>query len=206
MITREKIIGIKSIRRNNMKIRKLLTIVLLILIALNKANAQYADTMDVKRSALILVYADGGAYCWGSQDSVLKLLVINKLKYSDGECVFFKITMRTACPPNFDMNCSCNYFVAYNFIERRFYKLSGFRQSEFKEFYNRELVKEYGLLKSKKETLDNIIAHVFIDDRLDIRKYYNAYCNNPDIALHDTASCYWKSIYSDTKFHLKRGK
>ncbi len=121
-------------------------------------------------------------------DSLMKWCSVSILK-SDliYECTFLKIKLSS---------CNCHYYMVYDEGSKRFFKLSGFKNSEFGEFYNRVILSggisfRRGMKNKEKQkyVFDN-----FKIENIDLQDYYKRYYHNHRNSAFDTSSCYRKSI------------
>lgn len=129
-------------------------------------------------------------------DSILSKYTLDTLK-SDGisGCSFFKVQPKFISYPN-ELKTCC-YYLAYSRFNNRFYKLTGFKNSEFSEFYNIILlgggVSFQGIIKNNKKRLKYILGNVSIDE-INIKTLYYYYYFDDRNSAFDSSSCYRKSI------------
>jgi hypothetical protein len=179
------------------KSKGILFISLLNLLCAIKANAQYDSLLKIK--AMLIVEADFSNYNVVNNqklllfDDVRKGYSIDSLK-SEGiyDCYFFKIT------PNAHIkNCPCSYYLAYSINTKEFYKLSGFKNSEFAEFYNEVLlggsVSFPKKMRNNKQRKAFILMNAYIES-IDLGDYYRRYYKNYLTCSVDTSSCYRKTL------------
>ena len=116
---------------------------------------------------------------------------------SDGvhDCCFLKIRLTENL--HLRDGLSCEYYAAYNAVNKRFYKLSGFQKSEFFEFYNEVLlgggVSFPHKMKNNRKRLKYVNENVTIEGIV-LKDYYRQYYSNFRNSAFDPKSCYRISI------------
>lgn len=178
-----------------MRARTLMLLLGTIWIGLNsnavKANAKI-DTLQMQ--AIMIVHADITSFSISSEYSSIEKIVqyynstVLQVK-GVNDCLFFKIISPSPC-------CKCEFVVAYNFNDKNFYRLSGFRINEFSDFYNLVLlsgnVPNLKLASPKK--MRNYILDSVVIEGYDLGKAYQAYYGKCKNSMYDTTSCYRKSV------------
>ena len=105
-------------------------------------------------------------------------------------CVVFKIIPE---------NCKCDYFIAYDKFFKLFYKLSGFKVSEFTTFFD-VLLSGPSVYKpdninvnNSEEVLNYIVKNIKIEG-VNWEKWYRTYYRNCNNSLHDSKSCSGRKV------------
>lgn len=151
------------------------------------SNAQVTE--NLKNRAVLLVHADYNDFFISENlrtiDSIISDYNLTQLKV-DGilECYLFSVK------PNCIHCDQCEYILAYSNLEHRYFKLKGFRNNEFNEFYNLLLLSSKD---SSKEKVSEIIKKVRIEG-YDLEKAYMHYYKNYKNSLFDDSSCFRKAI------------
>lgn len=174
-------------RRN--KVQKLLFIAILFF----GLSAQSQDNSQLLKRAIMLVHADYSSFSLNSKDSVIKEIIsdyeVRELK-SKGflETKFY--TVKPKC-----IECKeCFYVMAYYSPTKRFFKLKGFKNNEFTEFFNGVLMKEFPNISSKspKKALKMLLEIPLEIEKFDLKIAYDKYYENYKESLFDSSSCYRK--------------
>ena len=186
----------------NCKINIKVTIVifLLNLLGLIKAYAQIDSLLEIR--AMLIAESDFSNFNVVNNNDFLLFYdvrenyTIDSLK-SEGiyDCYFFKVTPLSKI---YTKNCiSCSYYLAYSTITKVFYKLSGFKNSEFAEFYNTVLlggnVSFPSKMRNNKQRKAFLLANVHIEN-VDLKDYCRMYYRKYSNCSFDTSSCYRKTI------------
>lgn len=165
-----------------------------------KAYAQYDSLLKIK--AMLIVEGDLSNFDVINNQAVLSLNDVRNNYSIDTissdriyDCYFLKVTPLIKSYIN---SCTvCSYYLAYDANANRLYRLSGFKNSEFAEFYNRVLLGGGVLfpkkMRNNKERRKYIFANISIDG-IDLKDYYRRYYLNNRNSLYDTSSCYRKII------------
>lgn len=94
-------------------------------------------------------------------------------------------------------NNDCRLLLSYSFDEKRFYRLVGFRYSEFTIFFNHLLYSEFYERSLKKNKINEIKKGILKEVKIegyDLNEIYKKnYMKNGKIKV-DIESCYFKSI------------
>jgi len=141
---------------------------------------------DLAIRAKMIVHSDFTDFVIEDLKTIDREYVIKELA-SEGvfDCIFYKVTH----PQTFN---ACSYYLCYSSCNKRFYRLSGFRTSEFNEFYNYELLvckPSNGGHNKIRQLRREIFATVKIDE-IDLKAYYSEYYKNFKNSLFDKSSCY----------------
>ena len=178
--------------------REKVLILLLFLISMwyNGKPAKATTSIDtVQMRAIMYVHADVTNFSISIEYSSFEKIIEN---YSSTvlqlkglrDCIIFKITSISPI-------CKCDYVIAYNFSDKNFYRLSGFRNNDFSDFFNHVLLGGGNVPSTKKATLkkmkDNIFHNVAIEG-YDLNRAYQDYYRKCENAMYDTTSCYRKSV------------
>lgn len=172
-----------------MGFKKILSILIMLVF---KCASIYSQGNDIKNRALLIVAVDFTDANLNMQEDFFSNYSIVTLK-SKGidECTFFKI--KPSCK---DASCDCNYYLVYSNYDKRFYKLVGFKNSEFAEFYNRVLlggaITFYEKMKNHRKKLDYIYKNTQVEE-LNFLLLYDVYCLNDRNSAFDTSSCFRKT-------------
>ncbi|MEW6773874.1 MAG: hypothetical protein AB1304_07735 [Bacteroidota bacterium] len=175
---------------NTQKI-KIITIVLIII----KAHCGYCQSLDnIKKQSILLVHSDFTNFSLLSNDvdSIIKNYSI-KLLNSEGihGWLFFQIT------PICNECQECSYFIAYSENEQSFFRLKGFKNNDFTQFFNLLLNSNYFPELKNKNYKRNIyrLSNLVKIEKIELSKLYSCYFKKYKASLFDTSSCYRKSFY-----------
>lgn len=178
-----------------MRARILMLLLGIIWIGLNsnavKANAKI-DTLQMQ--AIMLVHADITGFSINSEYSSIEKIVqdynatVLQVK-GVNDCLVFKIIPTSPC-------CKCEFVIAYNFNDKNFYRLLGFRTNEFSDFYNLVLLSGNvpNLKPASSKKIHNYILGSVAIEGYDIGNAYRRYYGKCKNSMYDTTSCYRKSI------------
>ena len=173
-----------------------------------RAYCSDTDTLSIR--VRMLVHADLSNFSISrnsSIDSISKMYVVEEMGYSGiTECKFYKINVSSPC-------CSCNYMIAYNYADKDFYRLRGFKTNDFSLFYysiikgdNVPGLEGINTKKSRQYIFNNVRISGF-----DIKTAYKKYYRKNKASLYDETSCYKsmgiiinaETIYKDGKKYGK---
>lgn len=155
------------------------------------AIEQNTDTLEMQ--AILLVHADITNFALSddcnSLDNILQNYDIESLKVKGVvDCLIFKIVPVSSV-------CKCELIIAYNYNDKEYYRLSGFRTNDFSDFYNLVLLSgNVPDLKpaSAKKMLNYVLDNVVIEG-YDLHIAYHTYYGEFKNSMYDTTSCYRKS-------------
>lgn len=131
-------------------------------------------------------------------DGVISQYRVRELKSSMAtyNCYFLEVS------PLYCGSCQdCKMLVAYWSEERRFFRLKGFRYSEFSQFFNFVLLEKYSysqnkVIKNNHKNRKLIFKDVFLED-YELAELYKSYYNKKGRLSIDTTSCFLRSIIVD---------
>jgi hypothetical protein len=144
------------------------------------SNISFGFNLDnIKDRAIFIVHAD--LYDFYYSDSIhLKEIhnryLVTELKSVGIEnCVFLEVKLKDST-----VNCNCSFVIAYWNDEKRFFRISGFRFSEFTIFFNLVLLDRYlensnkvSIRKMKKAILSHVSLEKYNFSDLYIKFYKN---------------------------------
>ena len=171
------------------KMRKVLCISILFF-ALS-AHSQVQNPL--LKSAVMMVHSDYSSFSLNSKDSIIKEIMSNyEVRYlkSKGFLETKFITVKPKC-----LQCKeCFYVLAYYAPYKTFFKLRGFKNNEFTEFFHISLMQEFPNLstKSSKRALKQLLKYPLEIEKFSLKIAYEKYYKNYKSSLFDSSSCYRK--------------
>lgn len=154
----------------------------------------------IKRAVLI-AHADFSDFSLPDSngiDEVISQYRVRELKSSMAtyNCYFLEVS-----PLYCDSCQDCKMLVAYWKEERRFFRLKGFRYSEFSQFFNLVLLEKCSYLQNRviKNTNKNrklIFKDVFLED-YELTELYKSYYDKKGRLSIDATSCFLRSMIVD---------
>lgn len=154
----------------------------------------------IKRAVLI-AHADFSDFSLPDTNEINEVIsqyIIRDLKSSMAisDCYFFEIS------PVYCGDCeNCKMLIVYWYEERRFFRLKGFRYSEFSQFFKLVLLQKYSYSKNRiiKNTNKNrklIFKDFFLQD-YELTEFYRSYYDKKGRLSIDITSCFLRSRLVD---------
>ncbi|NLL29089.1 MAG: hypothetical protein GX259_09855 [Bacteroidales bacterium] len=150
------------------------------------------EKKEIIKSAVLIAHADFSDFSLLNSngiDGIINQYKVRDLKSSMPiayNCHFLEVS------PLYCWNCeNCKMLIAYWERERRFFRLKGFRYSEFSQFFNFVLLKK-GMIKNTNKNRKLIFEDFLIED-YELPELYKSYYDKKGRLSIDTTSCFLRS-------------